>query len=485
MMNKEAKMFEPEVMISIGNVYSQITPVVKEAKDCLCYNKSYWKQGEYKKEEKIYSKLLIDRKGVFLTGYVERLMEYLRQKKIDFETEDNGNDPPKDIDSPPNLSGVEFRDWQLRGFAAIEKRWCGYWIAPMGAGKTILSGGIVNMFPEERFLILVGTKGSLKQTKKDYESYFPNEKIGMIGDGQWDEQDITIATFQTLRRYVGCKGENWKTFCTSRWGGLIVDECDTLGTFEGKNVKLINSIRSTVRIGLSGTEPESVEGKLVLEGIFGPKIGETEQEGLIEKGELAKPKMKIVWVPDNGFLRRLEEIKESDRLKKIKRRYDYKFVYDLGIVNNRLRNSMIIKEAFNLIDNGLTVLILVERIDHGYNLLKMANKKDKDLFCFLDGETKDSIREEEKEKFERQERRGVIASRIWARSINIKSVGGVVNAVGGLTEASVIQRFGRGFRVTERKDSIILVDFFDGDGHNWFLKHSGKRLSLYFEKNWI
>jgi len=477
-------MIEPEVIISMGNVYSQITPMIKEASDCLCYQKSYWKQGEHARKEKTYSKSLIDRKGVFLTGYVERLVEYLRQKKIHFEIEDNGSGPPGNIDSPPNLSDVEFREWQLNGFAAIEKRWCGYWIAPMGAGKTILSGGIVSMFPEERFLILVGTKGSLKQTKKDYESYFPDEKIGIIGDGQWDEQEITIATFQTLRRYVGSKGKNWKAFCTSRWGGLIVDECDTLGTFGGKNVKLINSIRSTIRIGLTGTEPESVEGKLILEGIFGPKLGETDQEQLIEKGELAKPKMKIIWVPDNGLLRRLAEIKESDKLKKIKRRYDYKFVYDLGIVNNRLRNSMIIKEAFDLIDDGLTVLILVERIDHGHNLLKMANKKQDDLFCFLDGMTKDSIREKEKEKFERQERKGVIASRIWARSINIKSVGGVVNAVGGLSEASIIQRFGRGFRVTERKNVVFLLDFFDSN-HNYFLRHSGKRLALYFEKNWI
>jgi superfamily II DNA or RNA helicase len=79
----------------------------------------------------------------------------------------------------------------------------------------------------------------------------------------------------------------------------------------------------------------------------------------------------------------------------------------------------------------------------------------------------------------------VIATRVWSEGINIKSVDVVINAVGGNSELAAIQRFGRGMRITEDKNEVILVDLIDSNSHKWFERHSMERICFYSERGWL
>lgn len=50
--------------------------------------------------------------------------------------------------------------------------------------------------------------------------------------------------------------------------------------------------------------------------------------------------------------------------------------------------------------------------------------------------------------------KGVIAVRIWSEGVNIRSIGAVINAVGGESEIASIQVFGRGMRTAEGKKDL-------------------------------
>ena len=207
-----------------------------------------------------------------------------------------------------------------------------------------------------------------------------------------------------------------------------------------------------------------------MEGLLGRQIGRTEYDELQQNGVLAKPRVRIRLTP------------EAERFRTMKGRYDK--VYTAGIVEYRTRNVLVMEEARQLLDKDLTVLVMVEQIAHGENLMKIAKVVCPGAFVFLHGETADEIKAEEKKAFSSKKRRGVIATRIWGEGVNIKSVGAVINAVGGESEISTIQRFGRGLRRADGKDSVMLVDFFDRH-HKHFLRHSGKRICTYIEWGWL
>jgi hypothetical protein len=59
-----------------------------------------------------------------------------------------------------------------------------------------------------------------------------------------------------------------------------------------------------------------------------------------------------------------------------------------------------------------------------------------------------------------------------------------VNASGGKDEKGVLQVVGRGLRITNDKDEVLIVDIFN-PSHPYLVSHFGERISLYCENNWI
>jgi len=410
----------------------------------LVYDKIFWRQGRYSKEKHSYKKKLVDKKGNFLSGYVSRVREYLKLKGHEVEDSDEENIPWED----PELKSITFREDQIDAIEKILMSRRGIWKAPTGSGKTILIAAIVQAYKRST-LILVHTKTLLKQTREELARWDLKADVLM-------KQSFSNAVKDTPQDFYDI---------------IIVDEAHHVSSFDSQYAKILKHLKAPIRIGFTATTYDKTkESYLAMEGLLGPVIGETSYEEV--KEILAKPRMKFIKVPEMG-----------DKAKK-KLKGKYQFVYEQGIVKNRKRNQLIVEEAEKCIKDGKSVLIMVEKIEHGNILLELCELTMPGEFVFLCAEDDDKKLDEETKKFKEGKRIGVIASRIWGEGLNIKRINVVINGVGGKSEIASIQRFGRGLRKDEGKIDVLLIDMLDIN-HIYFQRHSIERLCFYSDIGWL
>jgi superfamily II DNA or RNA helicase len=449
------------LVLKVENVWTE-TNEPDELKPLIGYTQEWWTQYGFRKKKQTRVVSLVSKKGFFLSGFVPRIERYLEKKHIEYKRKIVVSSPVKPI--TPHLQGIRFREDQKYALQMILAARRGVWQAPTGSGKTLLIAGILSAYPDHTAIVVVHTKSLFRQTIEEMQRFFSKHDVGYIGAGEKKQGRILIAMRQTLARHM----ENDMSVLDSYI--VIIDEAHHVSTFKGEYAKILSSISAPVRIGFTATVPKTEEAAMAIEGFLGPKIGETKYKTLEEKEVLAKPKIKLYKVP------------ESDKYKNLKGGYSE--VYNQGIVLNRKRNVMIIKTAYEQIKKGKSVLVMVEKVNHGHELMALFDLKCPGVFVFVRGETKTDVREEHKRSFLGKERRGVIATRVWSEGVNIPTIDVVINAVGGESEIATIQRFGRGMRKAEKKNKVLLIDFIDTN-HFWFQKHSLSRVCYYSEWGWL
>jgi len=192
-------------------------------------------------------------------------------------------------------------------------------------------------------------------------------------------------------------------------------------------------------------------------------IGELTIDEAVELGILAEPKIKLVKSRYNPKIRELRT---------------YATVYEEGIVQNNHRNQTIVTLASEYAKEGKTVLIMVNKIDHGKNIEDLGG------FTFVRGETTGEARDRAKQLIIDRKLKVIITTNVWREGINIPNLDVVINAGGGKSEIATLQSIGRGLRKTDKKEKVIIVDFFD-PSHPYLVSHFGERVCLYFSQNWI
>ena len=524
-------MADKKIIEELNPVISHYSGDIQTLKPILSYREEVWSTDlnySYpRKKNSVVTRYLIGNKGIFLTGFIPKVTDYLKYEKIPFTYKKYISDMKISI-TEPILNGITFYKWQQRALSIMIPAKRGVWIAPTAAGKTILFIALMKAI-DTNSLVLVHTKSLFSQTYEELHTFFPKEEIGCIGDGKKELKKYNVGMVQTVA--------NLKIDFKNYFGLIIIDEvhhATTLpkGKSAGMYAQVLQKTYAPYRFGVTATIPPQEDKKLILEGLVGPILGEATYPELIENGLIATPKMKFILVPPNKFLSNLKG--------------KYLDVYKKGIVQNRIRNQLIIKEAKKYIQEGKSVLILVERIEHGNELSKFAEIEfPKNSFIFIHGKTDTEVFEkvkkakrkwlslkkekegyflelgykkkeikqtmekdkqiilaektiskkekdaqknviaETRHRFEKKEMGCVIATRVWSEGINIKSVDVVINAVGGNSELAAIQRFGRGMRITEDKNEVTLVDLIDSNSHKWFERHSMERICFYSERGWL
>ena len=131
--------------------------------------------------------------------------------------------------------------------------------APCGWGKTFTGCEIISR-NKTKTLVLVHTKLLFRQWIEELERQIPGVKIGKIGDGLFDVQDITVGIYKSVYNRRDELGE-----CFS---AVLVDEAH-LCPAEMFSTAL-NSLNAKVKIGISAT-PKRKDGKHVfLSDYFSP-----------------------------------------------------------------------------------------------------------------------------------------------------------------------------------------------------------------------
>jgi superfamily II DNA or RNA helicase len=160
----------------------------------------------------------------------------------------------------------------------------------------------------------------------------------------------------------------------------------------------------------------------------------------------------------------------------------FRNIYEDYIVNNKLRNEMIVDSCLRLLELGKSVLITVTRLPHGDVLCEMLDKAGVSSVAFIQGEVDGEMRKDLLNKVRKKQLQVLVGSSVADEGVDIPALGSAIMAGGGKSLIKSLQRVGRTLRPypsaenNEKKEAII-VDFYDRI--RYLTGHSKKRMKIY------
>ena len=326
-------------------------------------------------------------------------------------------------------------------------------LLPTGAGKTTCALKMVALY-DRPTLILVHTKDLLFQWEKAIKGAIgvsptlygagKNEKFG----------DITVAMIQSLQSPKGSKRD------LTGFDVLVADECHRIPADKAFSVAM--RCPAKVRIGITATPNREDNRQLRIYGCTGSVTVSYTAEQLIDSGNLVEPDFVFYKIPNwesCGF----------------KKKMKWQDAVSYGIIGNRYRNTKIVAAATGLYNEGKSVLICVDRIDHGEIIESML--VDADIPCvFLYSDADDSDRKSTLSTFG-TDKDFVLISTLVKEGIDIPSMDSVILAAGGKSAIAAIQKIGRVMRPYPGKEVATVVDF--ADSGMFIASHFEDRCSAY------
>lgn len=420
---------------------------------------------------------LINKNNQFSLGLLIEVENYLKDNKITYEVIDarkpiHYND---EIDLNDRLKELNLvpRDYQLEASEIVLKRNRGVIRAATAAGKTLIAALMTAKLNKPTIIYTIGID-LMDQFHKLFSKIF-NEPIGKIGDGHCDIQRINIATVWTIGKALKlkkeeiiiddeCSEEEYEEKNTDKIIKMleeakvhILDECHIASAATIKAI--YKKINPEHLYGLSGTPYKSDDHELVVKSIIGEQLVNISATRLIEAGVLPTPIIKFINVP---FI----PVPNST----------YQSIYKEYVVENEIRNNIILAQAKNLIDKKYKVLVLFRTINHGKILFKLF--KDSGLRVgLLSGKDNLKKRDEVKDKINNDNIDVIVASTIYDIGVDLPIMSALIIAGPTKSYVKTMQRVGRCLRPYPGKKNVAIVDFIDNA--KYLSTHSKQRLKIY------
>jgi superfamily II DNA or RNA helicase len=225
---------------------------------------------------------------------------------------------------------------------------------------------------------------------------------------------------------------------------VVVDEAAYLGA---KAVfTAVEWFPARHRFGVSATPWRGDNAGLQMFAAVGELSAGLTPSELIRLGYLVKPIIKFVEAP---------RVKCSDYKK-------WQTVYKEGVVENTERNILLAEEAANLSKEGRITLVMVQQILHG-NIIKryIEDIVGKGEVFFVNGKLTKKKRKEFTERFHNGEVPIAISSSVWNIGVDHPILSGLVLAGPYKSQATNVQRIGRGLRLYDGKKDVKVIDTWD------------------------
>ncbi len=446
-------------LIEVNNVWATFTgPGLYQSKALLRFRqKGYVFSPAYKAGVWDGYVSLISREGGFPAGLVPWLVTRLGHEGIKVEVKDTRPAVTGALLFGHLTNSTDFRPHQVEAITAGLEKERGIIHHPTAAGKTEVMIEL-NRRIGRKSLVLVHRKDLLHQTAERFMQTLDVGKdvIGIIGDGQWEPRDITIATFQTLSLRLKERLEPVKKWLREDIGQVHVDEAHHLPakTYERVMTQLFNA---RWRLGYSATPDKEgdLETMFKVSSHLGPTIHRATSTDLINRGHLVPVDVFMVRVPPSAVSYQ-----------------DYAGAVKYGIVENITRNQMIGDIARKCAASSTgPVVILVERIAHGERL---SWELGTDFVC---GTSPTTVRQRAWNALKTKSIKILVTSKIADEGLDIPPLSYLILAGGGKAPHVTIQRVGRGMRVSEGKQNLFVFDFLDSG--KWLSTHSKGRRKTY------
>lgn len=412
--------------------------------------------------------------------------------------------------------------------AAIEKE-AGVLHMATGAGKTEVMIAITHRLAR-RTLVMAHRWELVRQIADRHVKGLQLTKntpvVGVIGNSAWQPTDITVAMFQTVYARLNAPKRFVKGYLARRrkvWAkegrpraptrrdvagepefqyGLaeaneharimkaLLAEFDVIHFDECHHVpaptffRVASAIPARYRYGYSATPDKDDATEMKLVGATGPVVYEETAVELIDGGYAVRPEIFILdYEIDPVVAAELVEREATQMLPwqvALKDRRTAEKAgghawgeYQDGIVDNGRRNKLIQEVTDDLRALGHTILILVDRLDHGEHLERLLVDS-----IFLHGTSGMANRKRGLMDMATGHRPIVIATSIFDEGVDVPAISCLIPARGGKAEHRSIQAVGRGMRPDEGKDRLIVVDFYDGFTRR-LRRHSRARRDAY------
>jgi len=433
----------------------------------------------------------------------------------------------------PALEGLqnrqEMRPYQEEAVVAALEKETGVLHMATSAGKTEVMIEVTRRLAR-RTLVMAHRWELVRQTAERYEYALQVAKnarvVGVVGNSAWSPADITVAMFQTVyarldgpRRFVkGYLAKRRKLWAAQgkrrapkrsdvagepefQYGlaeatakademKALLAEFDVVHFDECHHVPaptfylVAQAIPARYRYGYSATPDKSDATELMLVGATGPACYIETAAELIEGGYAVAPEIFMLdYEPDPTLEKELEWREDAKSLpwqQSLKARRLATKVgshawseYQDGLVDNARRNELIRRAATDLVALGHTILILVDRLDHGEYLQSLLPGS-----IFLHGTSGMARRKSGLKRMAAKTVPIVIASSIFDEGVDVPALSALIPARGGKAEHRSIQAVGRGMRTAQGKERLIVVDFFD-DFSRRLRGHARARLRAY------
>lgn len=439
-----------------------------------------YKKGRWDGRKRLFNK----QSGTFPMGLWGRIRQILLESQCEVAIHDKRTDARDDLLDIRLSESVEERPYQIEAVhRAIQARRSVLQVAT-GGGKTVIASRLISELRCPT-IFFVHTKDLLYQAKSSFEAMLEGSDvsaIGQVGDGVVDVQPVTVATMQTVSKFLGVKYEKNAyddakddekqvdiTSANSQAVRAMIDKAQLViwdevhrvacNTAYGISTAINNA---PYRVGLSASPWRDDGADIMIEASMGPIAYKLSASDLIEQKYLVPPIIRRVKVPSSipWYL--------DTRT--------YEQIYRDEIVNNEYRNQLILKYAMDFMDLGIPTLILVQQIKHGKKLQKLISENYHPVE-FLSGRDLTYKRNLTIEEMRRGERICLIATTIADEGLDIKRLTGIILAGGGKSSTRALQRIGRVLRPFPGKTHALVVDF---DDEALYLRdHSAERKRIY------
>jgi len=201
----------------------------------LLTNKKYVSQYTKKVENKVYSGVAID------DEYPDHI--YFPYDLVWRIGVDYFDPPPLHYITDTLDCNITLKDYQQECMDQLAPEPRGIFISPPGTGKTVMGLWLIAQL-NLKTLVLVNSIYLLNQWREECEKFL-NYTPGLIGDGEYEVKDITIASFQSLR-----KDERLRAV-RNEFSLVIVDECHRVPANTFKTV--LSNLVAYWKLGITGT----------------------------------------------------------------------------------------------------------------------------------------------------------------------------------------------------------------------------------------
>ena len=367
-------------------------------------------------------------------------------------------------------NGLTYNPHQIEAVKKIVQHQQGMYEAPTGSGKTVTCIGFLRYIAPHKTLILVDQIGLLHQWRKELALWLGLniEDVGQIGDGKWKEgARITVATVQSIRSKV--PEDQW----FEQWDVVILDECHhvTAETIQA----IVGAFTAKYRFGVSATPDRKNDKFDFALNVLGEVFHQDDEEALREAGRLMRPTVRVVQTDFRHAYWGDHQSDEDDECQvpgcrfSGQRPHEHRNNYaqvKTAVIENEDRNSLVISTLLGQIMDGdhhhLVVSDEIRHLDALRDALWDAGINPEQLpsVFTMTGQVTGKKRVAMKAAIEAAPAAIVFAT-VAKEGLDIPAVDRIYLPFPSGNGKKVQQWIGRGTRIAEGKQDIVVFDFFD------------------------